>query len=314
MSGPVTPADAPEAPVEPERAAGVEVWDARESQVGALRVRRALPRRARRTVGAWCFADVMDPTTVTEAGGVDIGPHPHCGLQTVTWLVAGELLHRDSLGSEQVIRAGQLNLMTAGHGVSHAEEATGRYRGTLQGVQLWVAQPESTRHGAAAFEHHDALPSVDVGGGAASAVGTVLVGEFAGAESPARRDTELVGVDLSVASDAVEIPLVPTFEHAVVVLDGAVTIDGGPVVAPGQAAYVGPGRSSVALAGPARMLLLGGEPFESPILMWWNFVARTRAEIDDAYASWQADDGRFGRVGSRLPRIPAPRPSWAVSG
>jgi quercetin 2,3-dioxygenase len=148
MSGPVStvdasPTDAVASTVKP---ACVEITPSRESVVGAMRVRRALPRIGRRTVGAWCFADHMGPELVTETRGLDIGPHPHTGLQTVTWLVAGEVLHRDSLGSEQVIRARQLNLMSAGQGVTHSEEATGRYRGRLHGVQLWVAQPEATRH------------------------------------------------------------------------------------------------------------------------------------------------------------------------
>jgi len=152
----------------------------------------------------------MGPELVTETQGLDIGPHPHTGLQTVTWLVAGEVLHRDSLGSEQVIRAGELNLMTAGNGVAHSEEATGRYRGQLHGVQLWVAQPEATRHGPAAFEHHAELPRVELG----NAVATVLVGSFAGAASGARRDTALVGVDAALTPGTGAWPLEPTFEHA----------------------------------------------------------------------------------------------------
>jgi redox-sensitive bicupin YhaK (pirin superfamily) len=131
--------------------------------VGKIRVRRSLPRRERRTVGAWCFVDHMGPASVTETVSIDVGPHPHTGLHTVTWLIEGEILHRDSLGSEQVIRPGQLNLMTASHGVAHSEEATGAYRGQLHGVQLWVAQPESTRHGTAAFEHHAELPRLELG-------------------------------------------------------------------------------------------------------------------------------------------------------
>jgi redox-sensitive bicupin YhaK (pirin superfamily) len=186
VSGPVSIED-----VVPEPGAGepasppcVEITDSHEAVVGAMTVRRALPRRARRTVGAWCFVDHMGPLAVTEDEGIDIGPHPHIGLQTVTWLLAGEVLHRDSLGSEQLIRPGQLNLMTAGHGVSHAEERTGRYRGDLHGMQLWVAQPEGTRHGPPAFEHHASLPQVALGGAEA----TLLVGDLAGASSPARRE------------------------------------------------------------------------------------------------------------------------------
>jgi hypothetical protein len=310
MSGPVGTVDAPPTELRASRAtpACVEILPSRESTVGAMPVRRALPRRERRTVGAWCFADHMGPELVTETQGLDIGPHPHTGLQTVTWLVAGEVLHRDSLGSEQVIRAGQLNLMTAGEGVTHSEEATGSYRGQLHGVQLWMAQPEATRHGAAAFEHHAELPQVELG----NTVATVLVGSFAGATSAARRDTALVGVDAALGPGTGAWPLQPAFEHALVVLDGEVLV-GDQVVRPGQLGYLGLGREEVALAArhPARVLLLGGEPFGEPILMWWNFVARTRDELDAAYRQWAADDPRFGRLRSPLPRIPAPPPFWA---
>src|SRR3954471_12750367 len=198
----------------------VEVTDGREAVVGTTTVRRVLPRRTRRTVGAWCFADHMGPVEVTETHGLDIGPHPHMGLHTVTWLLSGEGLHHDSLGSEQLIRPGQLNLMTAGHGVAHAEEASGTFRGELQGVQLWVAQPEQTRHGPAAFEHHAELPRTSLGAGEA----TVLVGSFGDVVSPARADTPLVGVEGALAAGASTWPLRRDFEYAVVVLDGAVAI------------------------------------------------------------------------------------------
>jgi quercetin 2,3-dioxygenase len=313
MSGPVGTVDAPpsEAQASAVKPACVEVTPSRESVVGAMRVRRALPRRERRTVGAWCFADHMGPELVTETQGLDIGPHPHTGLHTVTWLVAGEVLHRDSLGSEQVIRAGQLNLMTAGAGVTHSEEATGRYRGQLHGVQLWVAQPEATRHGPAAFEHHAELPQVELD----AAVATVLVGDFAGARSPARQDTELVGVDAALRPGTGAWPLRPGFEHALVVLDGEVLV-GEQVVRPGELAYLGQGREEVVLSAsdPTRVLLLGGEPFAEPILMWWNFVVRNRDELDAAHRQWQAGDPRFGRLTSPLARIPAPKPFWAPRG
>ncbi len=305
MSGPLdgeaTGGDTPEPPV-------VEVTDARTAVVGEVTVRRALPRRGRRTVGAWCFADHMGPADVA---GPDIGPHPHIGLQTVTWLVEGEALHRDSLGSEQVIRPGQLNLMTAGYGVVHAEESTGSSSGRLHGVQLWVAQPEGTRDGAAAFEHHASLPVAEVRGG----VATVLVGEWLGVESPARRDTPLLGADLALPGGVSEWPLDPGYEYALLLLDGAVGVDGVGVV-PGQLAYLGLGRDAVALdaVGPARALLLGGEPFGSDVVMWWNFVGRTRDEVTEAWRSWQAADDRFGRVSSDLPRIPVGPPPWAPTG
>ena len=305
MSGPVTKedVDATDAPAAPPC---VELTPARETIVGRARVRRALPRRARRTVGAWCFVDHLGPLDATDEGGLDIGPHPHIGLHTVTWLLAGEVLHKDSLGSEQLIRPGQLNLMTAGRGVAHAEEGTG-YRGELHGVQLWVAQPEATRHGEAAFEHHASLPAFEAGG----AEGTVLVGSVGGVTSSARTDTELVGADVRVRGDAV-LPLRADFEHALVVLDGEVAIDGADaVVRPGTLAYLGLGRDELALAGDGRALLLGGVPFEAPVFMWWNFVARDKDEVGTAFADWEGlDEARFGPVGSRLERIGAPTPPW----
>ena len=257
-------------------------------------------------MGAWCFADHMGPADVTEDNGVDVGPHPHIGLHTVTWLLDGEVLHKDTLGSEQVIKPGQLNLMTAGAGVVHAEEATGHFRGTLEGIQLWVAQPEATRHGPAAFEHHAELPRVDIEGGEA----TVLVGDFAGHVSPARRDTAVVGLDLNLRSSTT-LALDPGFEYALIVLRGAVTV-AGERVEPGRLAYFPPGPEFLDLAvqDHTRALLLGGEPFESRIEMWWNFVARTRDELTDAYRAWDRPDGRFGDVDSRLNRIPVAPPFW----
>ena len=245
----------------------------REAAVGETPVRRLLPRRtAPHGRGlVLCRPHGAAPPGVA-AGG--IGPHPHTGLHTVTWLVEGELLHRDSLGSEQTIRPGQLNLMTAGHGVSHAEEPTGRHQG-LHGVQLWVAQPEATRHERPAFEHHEALPEVAFG----AARATVLVGRLAGVASPARRDTDLIGVDLALPTGSAELPRL-RLEHALLVLEGAVRF-GGQVVAPGSLAYLGPGPDELRLVttGPTRLLLLGGEPFGAPLVMWWNFVGRSREEV-----------------------------------
>lgn len=284
----------------------VEVGDSREASVGRFTVRRALPRRGRRTVGAWCFADHMGPADVEEGSGLDVGPHPHIGLQTVTWLLDGQALHKDTLGSEQVIAPGQLNLMTAGHAVAHAEEATGHYRGTLEGIQLWIALPDGTRDGAAAFAHHAELPQVEHEG----VVVTVLVGEHDGTRSPARHDTPLVGLDLALHA-AATLPVRPDFEHALIPLRGSIAVDGEKLV-PGRVAYLGDARDEVHLevAEDSRVMLLGGVPFDEPLLMWWNFVARTRAEIDAAYASWRDQDDRFGRVDSLLPRIPVAPPSW----
>lgn len=287
----------------------VSITDSHTTTVAGFSVRRALPQRGRRTVGAWCFADHMGPMSVTESQGLDVGPHPHMGLQTVTWLIQGEALHRDSLGTEQLITPGQLNLMTAGSGIAHAEESTGRYRGPIHGIQLWIAQPESTRHGEPSFEHLTELPMLDLVGG----TGTVLIGEFGGEMSRARRDTPLIGVDLSLTY-AVTVPLVTSFEYALIVLTGALETEGRSIM-PGQLGYLGSGREEVMLRvdAPTRVILLGGAPFDEQILMWWNFVGRTRQEIDAAHKSWQNDDGGFGKVASDLPRILAPAPFWRSS-
>jgi hypothetical protein len=309
VSGPVTDVDA--APVVETTEPAVrtlEISDSRETQVGTVRVRRALPRRERRTVGAWCFADHFGPMSVTNDSGMAIGPHPHIGLQTVTWLVAGEIEHHDSLGSEQLIRPGQLNLMTAGAGIAHAEEHTGNYRGEMQGVQLWVAQPDATRQGPAGFEHHPVLPQVDLHGGTA----TVLVGELDGAMSPARRDTDHVGIELDLGSGTTQMPLQTGYEYALVVLDGSISI-GERAITPGHLAYLGDGRDEIELTttGRARALLLGGIPFEEPILMWWNFVGRSREEFEIAYRAWEEHGSRFGDVRSALPPVTGSPPSWS---
>jgi redox-sensitive bicupin YhaK (pirin superfamily) len=308
MSGPVDTVDAPIGdPADTPGASCLEIGDSRESRVGTVPVRRALPRRHRRTVGPWCFADHMGPVLVTADHGLDIGPHPHTGLHTVTWLISGDVLHRDSLGTEQLITPGQLNLMTAGRGVAHSEEAANGYRGTLHGVQLWVAQPAETRFGEPAFAHHATLPLLELD----SSTLTVLAGSLGGATSPARQDSPLVGVDAVVRPGVSVWPLRPDFEHGLVVLSGEVAIDGQPVRSD-RFAYLGLGRDELVLDAlePARVLLLGGIPFRERILMWWNFVARSREEITGAYEQWKAEDGRFGEVHSALDRIPAPPPPW----
>lgn len=301
MSGPVTATDAP---IDDERgpAASGPVFErspSRLADVGGMAVRRALPRHDRRTVGAWCFVDHFGPA---DDALMQVGPHPHIGLQTVTWLVTGEALHRDSLGSEQLIRPGQLNLMTSGGGIAHAEESPTGHRRELHGAQLWVALPEATRHGPAAFEHHADLPVL----GAGSLEVTVLTGEVDGVRSPARADTDLVGLAIAGGGPG-SLPVDPAHEHALVVLDGAVAV-GEETVAPGELAYLGLGRERLDLdAEPgSHALVLGGVPFPDRLVMWWNFVARTKAEITAAWDDWAAGAPRFGPVASELDRIPAP--------
>lgn len=281
----------------------IECFDARTAEVGGIPVRRALPRRAHRTVGAWCFADHMGPALITRDHQFDVAPHPHIGLQTVTWLRAGSILHRDTLGSEQLIRPGQCNLMTAGHGVAHSEEQPVGARGDVHGIQLWVAQPEATRHDAPAFEHLELLPKTTID----HADATVIVGSFAGVDSSARRDTDHFGVELDLHPGRTVVPVTRAYEHAVIVLEGAVQANA-TAITPGHLAYAAPGREELVFdtLEPAVTMLLGGVPFPEPIEMFWNYVARTPAEIDAAVASWNDDDGRFGTVASPLARIPSP--------
>jgi len=282
------------------------ISDSRLTDVGGLPVHRALPQRGRRTVGAWCFLDRFGPTDVTPQQTMEVGPHPHIGLHTVTWLLSGQVLHSDSLGNQQSIRPGQLNLMTSGHGIAHAEDGRGEPPGLMDGVQLWVAQPEATRHDPPSFAHHAELPIVDLD----AARATVLLGELAGARSPARTDSPLVGVDIA-GSGRVDLPLEATYEHAVAVLHGGARV-GDAVAAPNQLMYIGAGHDGVdlELMDSSRVLLLGGQPFTEEILMWWNFVARDHSELERAYAEWEASSERFPTVTSTLGRIGAPRPYW----
>jgi redox-sensitive bicupin YhaK (pirin superfamily) len=304
VSGPVELRDRQ---CEDELLAGIETREGRTAKVAGLDVVRVLPTKGRRTVGAWCFVDVMGPVDAEEPDPMEVGPHPHIGLSTVTWLLEGEALHQDSLGTEQVIRPGQLNWMTSGHGISHAELAA---QPPFRGVQMWVAQPEGTRHGGATFEHHAELPRFEVG----QATGTVLAGQLLGARSPARADTALVGVDITVRAGTTVLPTATSFEHAVVPLDGRVRV-GGDVVEPGWVALVPAGVDELPLEvrEEARLLLLGGEPLGERIEMWWNFVARDRDEISAAWRDWQGRTERFGDIDTAVARIEAPRPPWIGS-
>src|SRR6201988_275271 len=174
----------------------LEITVARNARVGDITVRRMLPLRLRRSIGAWCFIDHYGPMDVDGVTGMAVPPHPHIGLQTVTWLLSGNVLHRDSLGSEQLIRPGQLNLMTSGRGIAHAEESPAEHDPTLHGVQLWVALPDAGRQVDPAFEHHGELPATSLGG----FMITVLTGELAGAASAATTFSPIVGAELSAAS------------------------------------------------------------------------------------------------------------------
>jgi redox-sensitive bicupin YhaK (pirin superfamily) len=270
-------------------------YEGKEVVLGeATKVRRLLPNLGRRLVGAWCFVDHYGPDDIAARPGMQVPPHPHIGLQTVSWLLAGEVHHRDSLGSDQLIVPGELGLMTAGAGITHAEQSPVPHPALLHGVQLWVALPAASRATTPAWEHHAALPQLESQGARV----TVFLGELAGAASPGRTFSPLIGADVNLDGRGdVLLPLEPDFEHAVLVMSGAAEVDG-ETLTPGAMLYLGSARRSLRLASEdgARLMLLGGAPFEERIVMWWNFVARTSDEIAAARAEWTA--------GSALPSFP----------
>jgi quercetin 2,3-dioxygenase len=273
----------------------------RELSLGSLRVSRALPVRDRRLVGPWCFLDRFGPLTFAEGKPMDVAPHPHIGLQTVTWLLEGEVVHDDSLGCASVLRPGGVNIMTSGAGIAHAEQTPAENSGRLDGVQLWVALPERHRHMAPGFEHVQVVPAIERGGGRVR----VFAGTLEDATPATRHYSDLIGLDLQVhAGHDLELPLHPQYEHAVLTLSGDCALDR-QSLEPRLLYYLGTHRSAAAFSSRkgGRILLIGGPPFGERILMWWNFVARTPEEIAEARADWE-ERRRFGEVkaysGSRL--------------
>ncbi|MFC6154063.1 pirin family protein [Nocardioides yefusunii] len=307
----------------------VELVPPREVPLGGLRamkVRRTLPARSRSLIGAWCFLDHYGPDLVDESGGMNVPPHPHIGLQTVSWLFTGEIEHRDSTGVHEIVRPGECNLMTGGRGISHSEISM---PGTevLHGVQMWVALPDADRATDPGFQHH--VPTALTGDGWEA---RVFLGSLLGDTSPVHTFTPLLGAEILLdAGASLEVPLDDTFEHGFLLDDGELTVThrgGENPVARAELLYLGTGHCTVTLrAGdaPVRLVVIGGPPFGEEILMWWNFVGRTQDEIETARAEWQAQvtagvpdgtpvddstlmtDGRFGLVADmHLPPIPAP--------
>jgi redox-sensitive bicupin YhaK (pirin superfamily) len=291
---------------------GIELLEPRNVPLGGARampVLRTLPQRQRSLVGAWCAADHYGPFDVAVAGGMDVPPHPHTGLQTLSWLFSGEVEHRDSAGVRALVRPGELNVMTAGAGICHSEVSTSATT-VLDGFQLWVALPAGDRDTDRAFEHYAPEPIYRSG-----AAIRVFVGELPGAgdRSPVHTFTPLLGAQIDLVADGcIVLDVDPAFEHGALLGDGMVEAEG-VGLAPGQMAYLGPGRSTVALANPgpgaARVLLLGGAPFAEQLVMWWNFVGRSHEDIVAYRELWERHDPRFGEVegyAGAFARLPAP--------
>lgn len=282
----------------------------REVPLGGVRgmsVARWLPHRELLTVGAWCFLDRIGPQRVD----MRVQPHPHTALQTVTWPLQGEILHRDSLGTDVVVRPGELNLMTAGRGVSHSEDSLGE-QPLMHAVQLWVVLPPEQDDDAPRFEQQRELPVLELSGPSGGARATVLVGSLGegsgAATSPARVAPGLVGADVVLDPGAdVEVPVDPAHEHALLSLDG----QGLPALR-----YTPPGAWSLRLrhVEGARQLLLGGVPTGDDLVMFWNFIGRTHDDVERARADWEDPEARAERFGSvpgwspeqRIPSPPLP--------
>jgi redox-sensitive bicupin YhaK (pirin superfamily) len=282
----------------------LETYPGRDVALGALTVTRVLPVKGKRLIGPWCFLDRFGPHTFDAAVAMDIGAHPHVGLQTVTWLLDGELVHYDSLGSESLLLPGGVNVMTSGGAIAHAERTPARNSGRLNGAQLWVALPDHHRQMAATFQHVARVPVDEAPGG----IVRLFAGGLGGQQSPARHYSDILGADLQIhPGGSLELPLDASFEHGVLVLSGDCVIDG-QLLQERVLYYLGTNRSDARFTSRSggRLLVIGGPPFPETILMWWNFVARTPQEIADARADWETGR-RFGDVsGYAGPRLSAP--------
>jgi quercetin 2,3-dioxygenase len=276
----------------------------------AIRVRRTLPQRARSLIGAWCFADHYGPHDVRGGKGMDVPPHPHTGLQTVSWLFDGEVEHSDSAGVHAMVRPGELNLMTAGAGICHSEVSTSATT-VLHGVQLWVALPDSERDTGRDFAHYVPTPrAMD------DATLRVFLGELAGDRSPVRTFTPLLGaqIDLEPGAD-LTLDVDVAFEHGVLLDQGSVEV-ADTTLDVADLAFQSADNEHLNIANrgdrPGRVVLLGGTPFPEHLVMWWNFVGRSHEDIATYRREWEEHDDRFGAVDgyrgavSRLPAPPLP--------
>jgi len=273
-------------------------------------VGRALPTRERRLVGAWCFLDHLGPVDLARNDGMRVEAHPHTCLQTFTWMIEGEILHCDSLGSEQIVRPGQVNLMTAGHGIAHTEYSRGG--GILHATQLWIALPPEHADVPPAFDHYPELPQWSRGG----VNFTLLAGSFEGNLAPTRLYSPLVGLDLHAPDGGtVELSLRFDFEYGILPVQSAISINNVDT-SKDTFVYLEPGGQSLTLSLPAggRCVFIGGEPLASKISMWWNFVSSSREYINQAYLDWQQGSPRFPPVPGATHRLPSPKPAWMSKG
>jgi len=268
-------------------------------------VRRVLPAMERRTVGPFVFFDQMGPTTLRPGTGLDVRPHPHIGLATVTYLFAGEIMHRDSLGNAQPIRPGEVNWMTAGRGIVHSERTPAALRAggsAISGIQTWIGLPQDKEEVAPGFAHHpaEALPLIEGGGVKLR----LIAGELYGARAPVAVFSRMFYADAALDPGAqLELPAGHD-ERAIYVVEGEVEIEGERQASGRLLVFGKTGAVAARSAGSARLLLLGGESLDGPRHLWWNFVASTRERIERAKADWK--EGRFAAVPGETEFIPLP--------
>lgn len=284
----------------------------RSRDLGGFEVRRALPAPKRQMVGPFIFFDQAGPAELLTGQGVDVRPHPHIGLGTVTYLFRGDFHHRDSTGADQIIRPGALNWMVAGRGVTHSERTSAAARqgpNSLFGVQTWLALPDSHEDDAPTFEHHgkDTLPMIAERGVSVR----LILGDAYGEKAPAKMLTETFYADVALDAGA-RLPMPDDHEdRAVYIVEGAISV-AGQTFASGQMMVFRPGDRITVAAGDrgARLMILGGATFPGPRYIWWNFVASSRERIEQAKADWRArnwGDGRFDLpVDDREEHIPLP--------
>ena len=281
--------------------------------VDGFKVRRALPSARRRMVGPFIFLDQMGPEVLRGGRGLDVAPHPHIGLATVTYLFEGELLHRDGLGTVQVIKPGEVNLMTAGSGIAHSERTPQEMRqgSALFGIQSWIALPSRDEETGPTFAHHSAgeLP-VEEGEGKRV---RLILGSLFGRRSPVQTLSEMFYADITLLPGA-RLPVpVEHEERAVYVVEGSLRLppDGG-ISEAGQLLVFKPGAEIVleSESPSSRLMLLGGEPLDGPRHIWWNFVSSSKERIEQAKQDWR--EGRFARVPEETEFIPLPETGPAV--
>ena len=251
-----------------------------------IEVRRTIPNRKLRTIGAFCFVDYFGPTDQTEA--MVVAAHPHTGLQTVTWLFEGEVEHRDSLGSVQLIKPGQLNLMTAGKGISHSELSK-KTDGRLHGIQLWVALEDKDRFINPSFEHVSENQQLAKEGMKLK----VFMGELMGVSSPAKLYSKLVAAEIELQPGEHTIDVNPEFEHGLLMVEGEFESEG-EMLKEAELVYFEAGQQQIEISvkTKTKLVLIGGEPFKERLVMWWNFIARSHSEIEEMRAMWNDPENR----------------------